>query len=107
VTTIPQVDTDTLKICWQIRKESTCTYIDEVIFRQACKPGADVVSAVDRAAFLEFIVQAFPEFAEFMPEGRPSDALLEVCARFPLTVGVQPMDISGLLRELKTKKPVR
>jgi len=84
--------------------EAGFAFIDEIIFRQACRPGADVVSAALRTSLFMGLIQTLPqEFADFLQNGQPTDGLFELFASFPVTG--DRLDLSSLLNELKTKKP--
>ena len=101
---IPAVDTDDLKTGWQIRTEIPQGSIDEMIYRRACKPGADVVAISHRAAFLRMVIDTMPdEFAGLVYGGQPVDAVFAAFAQFPIALGA-PIDLGGLLREIRPAK---
>ena len=73
---VPPVDVQTLQTVWKIRQELPYGAIDALIFQQACKPGADVMSASHRAGLLELILKMAPSgtFDAFLQDGQPNDA---------------------------------
>ena len=74
---VPAVDAETLRTVWKIRQKLPNGAIDAVIFQQACKPGADVMAASQRATLLQLILQMAPKgaFDVFLEEGQPNDAV--------------------------------
>jgi hypothetical protein len=81
---VAAVTAQDLKTVWDIRKRFAGRSVDEVIFRQECKPETDVVAAAHRAALLDFVMQTISEFRELIQDGQPNDVLLEVFAEVPL-----------------------
>jgi hypothetical protein len=83
---VPAVDAETLRTVWKIRQEIPHDVIDAVIFQQACKPGADVMAASQRATLLQLILQMAPKgaFDVFLEEGQPNHALFKHFAEIPL-----------------------
>jgi len=83
---VPAVDAETLRTVWKIRQKLPNGAIDAVIFQQACKPGADVMAASQRATLLQLILQMAPKgaFDVFLEEGQPNDALFKHFAEIPL-----------------------
>jgi hypothetical protein len=98
---IAAVDLDDLKTVWAIQHELQGGSIDEEIFRQVCKPKANVRAAAFRASVLILLVQTAPErLAEFIHEGQPCDALFNAIATVPITLGA-PIQASELLEHVR------
>lgn len=86
---VPQVDVETLKIVWKIKRElaaqNTGRHIDTLVFQQACKPGADVLAAHFRATLLDFTIQSVPWLFIFrVKDGHPSERIFKRFATIPL-----------------------
>jgi hypothetical protein len=99
--TVPSVDPDDFKKVWAVRRALVGGSIDVEIFRRICKPSTDVMAAGYRASLLLLLTQSLPdELTEFVLEGEPSDAFLEMFATAALEEG-KPLSLRELLKQIK------
>lgn len=105
---MPPADIDTLKTVWQIRKQlGPSRLVDVRIYEQACKPGADVISAAHRMGAFMLMIQMMPhEFDGLLQDGKPNDALFDLIAHVPMTFP-GTMSFAAELKELRDRAPSR
>jgi len=110
---VPAVDPEDLKAVWQIGKEAEARgvkAIGDVIFKQACKPGADTGAVYYRATSIWMMDRFAPEpLAQFMRDGEPDDAVFRAAAKVPMEwtgVGIvqtgPPFDVNEFLKLCET-----
>jgi len=106
---VPAVDPDDLKSVWQIGKDAEthgAKAVGDVIFKQACKPGADATAVFYRASSIWMLTQIAPELlVRFTRDGQPDDAVFRAAAKVSaewMGVGIvregPPFDVNEFLR---------
>ena len=106
---VPVVDPEDLKSVWQLGKDAAARgvkAVGDVIFKQACKPGADATAVFYRASLIWMLTQIAPELlVRFTRDGQPDDVVFRAAATVPaewMGVGIvregPPYDVNEFLR---------